>query len=165
MQLGNLLSFGALVAVLAVPAPHSGNAAPSGAAVMAAQQPAGHLVLIVQGDANELRITGAVAKAAPCGAQPQAQGAWQVRVLGPSGTLLHTQPLDLSGFDVDPAHVGRPDRAEGCVVRSTRVAMLVNVPAFAEATGIEFVCAGARKGGCTAAELDNLLHQLRENGR
>jgi hypothetical protein len=165
MQLGILLSFGALVAVLAVPVPQR-NAAHSGAPAMAApQQPAGHLVLIVQGDANELRVTGAVAKAAPCGAQPKAQGAWQVRVLGPSGTVLHTQALDLSGFDVDPAHVGRPDRGDGCVVRSTRVAMLVNVPAFAEATGIEFVCAGARKGGCTAAELDSLLHQLRENGR
>jgi hypothetical protein len=159
MQPGTLLSFGALCAVLAVSA-HRGNVAPPAAATAPLHEPTGHLVLIVQGDANELRVTGAVAKATPCGAQPKAQSNWQVRVLGPGGVVLHSQPLDLSGFDVDPDHVGRPDQAVGCVVRSTHVAMLVNVPAFANATAIEFVCGGVRKGCCPAVELDNLLRQL-----
>jgi hypothetical protein len=130
------------------------------------QQP-GHLFLIVQGDANGLRVTGAVAKGAPCGAQPKGLNSdWEVRVLGPSGSVLHTQPLDLSGFDMDPTHVGRPDQATGCVVRSTHVAMLVNVPAFAQATAIEFVCRGTGKGSCTAVELGRLLHtDSRESGR
>jgi hypothetical protein len=161
-----LLSCGVLLAALAVPIAEVVHAVPPVAAT-APQEPGGHLVLIVQGDASLLRVTGAVAKAVPCGAQPKGlTSEWELRVLGPSGAVIHSQPLDLSGFDMDPAHAGRPDRADGCVVRSTRVAMLVNVPAFAQATAIEFVCKGARKGACTAAELERLLHPLaRESGR
>lgn len=165
MQLGILLSCGVFVAALAAPTPEA--AATMTAAAVIPQQPGGHFVLIVQGDANELRVTGAVAKTTACGAQQKGlKSDWEVRVLGPSGTVLHSQPLDLSGFDMDPAHIGRPDRADGCVVRSTRVAMLVNLPAFAHATAVEFVCKGARKGACTATELQRLLHPIpRESGR
>jgi hypothetical protein len=167
MQSGTLLSCGVLVAALAVPIPGTDAAASPPAAIVLPQQPGGHLVLIVQGDARELRVTGAVAKTAPCGAQPKGLNSdWELRVLSPSGSVLHSQPLDLAAFDMDPAHAGLPDRASGCVVRSTHVAMLVSVPAFAQATIIEFAYKGTRKGTCTVAELERLLHPLsRESSR
>src|SRR5262245_4400495 len=102
MQLGILLSCGAFVAALAVPVSRADESVAKSSIATPLQEPTGHLVLIVQGDANELGVTGAVAKPAPCGAQPKGlKSDWEVRVLGPSGAVLHSQPLDLSGFDMD----------------------------------------------------------------
>ncbi|MCU0862186.1 MAG: hypothetical protein MUC36_00215 [Planctomycetes bacterium] len=99
----------------------------------------GHLVLVVEGDRNQLAITAAVAKVDPWGGAPKGLTSdWELEVLAADGTALATVPLDLSAFATGVFEQGQPLQVQGCVVRDTRIGMLVSVPAFAAAASYRF---------------------------
>ncbi len=98
----------------------------------------GHLILVVEGDATRLYVSHIAAKPAPYNPVRNSESTWSVAVIGENGSELGRFPLDLSLFDLDPAHVGQPLRVEGDVVRDTRVATLVSIPRFAEAEELVF---------------------------
>ena len=91
----------------------------------------GRYVLVVEGDRDRLTITHASAKTDPWSGVPKGlSSSWQLTVQGADGTTLATVPLDVRKFAVAAAERGRPLHVEGCIVRDTRIAMLVNVPRF-----------------------------------
>ncbi len=98
----------------------------------------GHLILIVEGDATGLYVSHITAKPDPYNPVRHSQSTWSVAVIDENGSELGRFPVDLSHFDLDPAHVGQPLRVEGDVVRDTRVATLVSIPRFAEAEELVF---------------------------
>jgi hypothetical protein len=95
------------------------------------QDPAGHLVLVITGDARALQVTAAVRKPDPFGGVPKGlKSDWSLSLRDAQGKELGSYPLDLSHFDMDPANVGKPPRVVGDTFRSTTVALPVNVPDF-----------------------------------
>ncbi|HZN41797.1 MAG TPA: hypothetical protein VFD82_23535 [Planctomycetota bacterium] len=91
----------------------------------------GHYVLVVEGDRDQLTITHASAKTDPWAGVPKGfSSTWTLTVQDERGATLATVPLDVSKFAVAAAERGRPLTVEGCVVRDSRIAMLVNVPRF-----------------------------------
>ena len=100
--------------------------------------PSGHLVLVVEGDAAELRVTHITRKQAPYNPVRGSESSWSVAVLRGDGLELGRFPVDLSKFDLNPAHIGQPRRVEGDVVWDTKVATLVNIPWFADAEQLVF---------------------------
>lgn len=124
--------------------------------------PAGHLVFVVEGDVNALRVTHAVAKPDPVGHAPKGlHSEFSVRALDASGAVLHERPLDLTKFDTDPTHVGGPDVVRGCEVLSPRIGTLVNVPALADAATWQFTRGDKVLGTLTKGELDRLVQEAR----
>jgi hypothetical protein len=108
-------------------------------AVEAAAAADGHYVLVVEGDRNALTITHANAKPDPWGGVPKGfTSEWQLTIRDAAGALLATVPLDVSPFVTSEAGQGQPVRVEGCIVRDSRIGMLVNVPRFAEAASYTF---------------------------
>lgn len=102
----------------------------------------GHLVLVVEGDRTGLSITAASAKTAPWAGVPKGLASdWRLRIRDARGGVLAELPLDVSAFAVGAGELGTL-RVEGCLVRDSRIAMLVNAPAFAAAAGYEFVRRG-----------------------
>ncbi len=97
---------------------------------------AGHLVLVIQGDARALAITHIVAKADACGLE-RAKSPHSIAVLDAAGRELAAYPLDLSAFDLDPAHAGRPPRVEGDRVIETKVVALASIPRLLDGTSLE----------------------------
>jgi hypothetical protein len=65
--------------------------------------------------------------------------------------------MDLSVFDLDPAHAGAGLRVQGCLVTDTRVATLVSVPRWAEAAAIELRHGATVLGRIAGAELQALV--------
>lgn len=108
------------------------------AGVVSRKTPAmsGHLLLVVEGDANGLRVSHITPKQDPHNPTRGPESEWSVAVLGFDGTELGRFPMDLSQFDLDPARVGQPLRVEGDVVWETQVAILVSIPYFANAEGL-----------------------------
>ncbi len=98
----------------------------------------GHLLLVVEGDANGLRVTHITPKQDPHNPTRGLDSEWSVAVLSFDGSELGRFPVDLSQFDLDPARVGQPLRVEGDVVWETQVATLVSIPYFANAEGLVF---------------------------
>jgi hypothetical protein len=97
---------------------------------------AGHYVLVVEGDRDALAITAASRKAEPwAGPAKGLASAWSLTIHDARGELLATVPLDVSPFATDGQ---RGVRVEGCVVRDSRIGMLVNAPAFAAAATYTF---------------------------
>ncbi len=143
MQLSHALGAGAALAVLgwffasATPAP----AAPP------PQEPeppvaAGHYVLVVEGDRNALTITCAAAKAAPWAGVPKGfTSDWRLAIQTARGEVLADVPLDMAPFATGANDRGV--RVEGCIVRDSRIGMLVSVPAFAAAASYTFTRPGA----------------------
>lgn len=102
----------------------------------------GHLVLVVEGDRSALTITAASAKTAPWAGVPKGLTSdWRLRIRDARGAALAELPLDVTAFAVGAAETGTL-RVEGCIVRDSRIAMLVNAPAFAQAASYEFVRRG-----------------------
>lgn len=98
----------------------------------------GHLLLVVEGDANSLVVSHITSKQDPYNPTRGFASEWSVAVLGSDGSELGRFPVDLSRFDLDPARVGQPLRVEGDVVWETRVATLVSIPYFPDAEGLVF---------------------------
>jgi hypothetical protein len=114
----------------------STNAPPGPATPPSAQ---GHYALVVEGDRDRLTITHGNAKADAWAGVPKGfTSAWTLTVLGAGGEPLAEVPLDVSPFDVGQDRKGGPVQVEGCIVRDPKVAMLVNVPRFAEASAYVF---------------------------
>jgi hypothetical protein len=100
----------------------------------------GHYTLVVEGDRNALAITTAVWKEAPwAGVATGFASKWQLRILAADGALLAAVPLDVSSFATGLHEVGKAPTVTGCVVRDSKIGILVNVPAFAAAHAYQFV--------------------------
>ncbi len=104
--------------------------------VGAPPEPQGHLILQVEGDARALAVVRITPKPDPCG-RAVFQSEFQAVVRDVAGAELGSVPIDMRGFDMDPAHVGNGIRVEGCALTDTRVAMLVSVPRWPNAGSIE----------------------------
>ena len=88
-------------------------------------------MLVVEGDRDQLAITHASAKPDPWAGVPKGfSSRWTLTVKDERGATLAEVPLDVSKFAVGAAEKGRPLRVEGCIVRDSHIAMLVNVPRF-----------------------------------
>lgn len=99
----------------------------------------GHYVLVVEGDRNSLAVTFASKKSSPWAGAPKAfQSNWRVSVLDVQGQELANVPLDVRPFATDARSVGKPLHVNGCVVVDSKIGMLVNVPAFANAASYTF---------------------------
>ena len=120
--------------------------------------PTGHLVLVVEGDVSALRVTAAVGKADDWGGVPVGLASDFALVgLDAQGEEVLHVPIDLSAFDTDPAHIGAPTVVQGCIVRSPRIGVLVNVPADDRIQDYAIRHIGATIGAATAADIAALL--------
>jgi len=132
MQPSHLLGFGALLAglwLLSVANGPSTGGAPSVPPLPPVAN--GHYVLVVEGDRDQLSITHASPKPDPWAGVPKGfSSKWTLTVQDAGGATLAEVPLDLSKFAVAAAEKGRPLKVEGCIVRDSHIAMLVNVPRF-----------------------------------
>ncbi len=135
--LGALTAFAVGGSFFAIGSHDSGPGAPPAVIAPPPTPPAtadGHFVLVVEGDRNALTIGHAQHKVAPWAGVPKGLTSnWLLAIRGDRGELLAEVPLDVSHFAVGAAEQGTL-QVEGCVVRNSRIAMLVNVPAFATAT-------------------------------
>jgi hypothetical protein len=121
-------------------------------------QPAGHLVLVVTGDARQLQIEAAVRKPDPFGGVPKGLiSQYRLSIRDGKGVELGSYPLDLSHFDLDPANAGKPLRVTGCTFRSTTVALPVSVPDFPQAASIVILSGERQLGATSGAALQALL--------
>jgi hypothetical protein len=122
------------------------------------QDPAGHLVLVVEGNVGLLRVTGAVAKADAWGGVPKGLASDFALVgLDAKDAQVVRVPIDLSAFDTDPAHVGAPTVVTGCIVRSPDIGVLVNVPADDRIARWTIRRDDAQIGEATALDIATLL--------
>jgi hypothetical protein len=100
----------------------------------------GHYVLVIEGDRNGLAVTFASKKAAPWAGIPKGFASnWTVSIRDASDRELANVPLDVSAFATDARSLGKPVRVQGCVIVDSKIGMLLNVPAFAEAANYVFV--------------------------
>lgn len=165
MNLASALGCSAALAALIVtlaPRPLS----PATPATVATQDPVaaarGHLILIVQGNVQQLAITHAVAKTDPWGGAPKGlQSAFAVRLLGADDEELLTVPVDLSRFDTDPAHIGQKARVQGCEIRNSAIALSINVPRLATVRRYEFTRDGKPIGSTDAATVLRQIGEVR----
>lgn len=121
-------------------------------------EPTGHYVLVVEGNVKALRVSAAVAKDTPAGgpARPK-PSEFRLSVRDGAGNELVSVPMDLSAFDLDPANIGKPPKVTGCIVKSTQVGVLLNVPRFAEAANYVILRGEAQLGTLDAQGLRTLL--------
>jgi len=162
--------FGAVVLTAALPLLVVGTAAPSEASAAApipgapaaaqtpstpsipaarpggAQPPQGHVLLVVSGDAAALAVDHAVRKPDPWHSTQRLDSPFRLRVFAKDGALLGSYPMDLSAFDLDPAHRGNGLRVEGCKVVDTRVHALIAIPHHPDGHRVEFVRLGKQGG-------------------
>ena len=141
MQLTHLLGASVLLAGLGLvlAARDDGSASTP---VLPPQQPAanGHFVLVVEGDRDRLSVTAASHKQDPWAGVPKGfTSTWTLSIRDAAGAELANVPLDLSKFDLDPARKGQPLKVQGCIVKDPHVAMLTNVPCFANAATYTFL--------------------------
>ncbi|MEO6596440.1 MAG: hypothetical protein ABIP94_16945 [Planctomycetota bacterium] len=102
--------------------------------------PNGHYVLVVEGDRDQLNITHASAKPAPWAGVPVGfTSDWTLTIRDARGELLAEVPLDVTSFATSALEKGQPLQVQGCIVRDSHIAMLVNVPRFDEAASYTFV--------------------------
>ncbi|MFY9343455.1 MAG: hypothetical protein WAT39_13245 [Planctomycetota bacterium] len=114
----------------------------------------GHYVLVVEGDREALAITRAVRKAEPWAGVPKGlQSAWTLAIRDARGELLADVPLDVSVFATE-ADARGSTRVEGCLVKTGRLGLLVNVPAFANAASYTFTRPGDGIGRIVLGTVD-----------
>lgn len=140
----------------AAPTPtHAATASAPAAAASATAD--GHLVLIVQGDRDQLAIAGAVPKTDPWAGVPKGMTSdWRLEIRAADQSLLASVPLDVTPFATDPQAQHRPLRVEGCLVIDSRIAMLVNAPHFAEAASYTFHRGNVLLGTTSAEQVAKL---------
>ena len=163
MQLTHLLGASALLAGLGlVLAPRD-----DGSASVPTQPPQppeanGHFALVVEGDRDQLSVTAASHKQDPWAGVPKGfSSTWALSIRDAAGAELANVPLDLSKFDLDPAHKGKPLRVQGCIVKDSHIAMLANVPSFPNAATYVFLRAETVIGTVEGAT----VRQLAGGGR
>lgn len=123
---------------------------------------AGHDVLVVQGDRDELSITFASHKTDPWGGVAKdLRSDWRLRIHDAKGELLVDVPLDMTPFATGAADKGKARRVEGCIVTDAQIGMLVNAPTFATAATYTFVRGEVVIGRVAAAD----VRQLTAGGR
>ena len=126
----------------------------------------GHYVLVVEGDRDRLTITHASAKTDPWAGVPKGlSSTWTLSVHDARGTTLATVPLDMRRFAIGAAERGRPVQVEGCVVRDSRIAMLVNVPRFDAAATYTLTRTDGDKAHVLGIATAAHVHDLAEGGR
>jgi hypothetical protein len=103
---------------------HAAQAAPG----ISPHEPIGHLILLVEGDVGDLRITEIIAKESEFDARRDSDSPYSVDLMDGLGRIIVSQPLDLAHFDLDPDRLGEPMRVDGDVYRESRITTLVNVP-------------------------------------
>lgn len=124
--------------------------------------PAGHLVLVVEGDVRSLSITHAAAKPASWGGGVKGlKSPFMLRLLDAKGAELLAIPVDLSAFDTDPTRIGKPLVVQGCVVRDWRIGTLLNVPDLPQVSRYVFTRDGVEIGATSAATVARLLGESR----
>lgn len=141
MQVSQLLGAGVAFAALGLYlSADRGSGTSAAGAPPEAPQAVGHYALVVEGDRDGLHITAAVAKADPWAGVPKGfLSTWSLSIRDAKGDELASVPLDLSKFDLSPQAKGLPRTAQGCIVIDSHVAMLANVPAFADAASYTFL--------------------------
>ncbi len=153
-----------VVAALALQArsDRTASAAPDAAAAAATPAaPAGHYVLVVEGDRDGLGVTFARTKQAPWAGAPKGLvSSWRLAVLAADGSTLADVPLDVRRFATDAASQGKPVTVRGCVVVDSRIGMLVSVPRFANAARYRFTRTSERGVETNLGEV--LASQVRE---
>jgi hypothetical protein len=117
----------------------------------------GHLILQTEGDARALDVTRITVKPDPFGHLAGVQSEFAIELRDAAGRLLGSYPLELDRFDMDPAHVGRDLRVEGCVIVDTRVAALVNVPDFVAAAELRILRGAQVLGRVEPARLARMV--------
>lgn len=118
---------------------------------------AGHFAFVVEGDRDQLTITHASAKPDPWAGVPKGfTSDWALSIRDQRGAELARVPLDLSKFDLSPQGKGKPRQVEGCIVHDSRVAMLANAPAFADAASYVFLRGETLVGAVDAAAVQKL---------
>lgn len=128
----------------------------AGSGVRPPPEAKGHWVVLVEGDARALGATALVTKPDPFGGSTVASDA-AIVVRDAEGRELGSYPLDLSHFDLDPAHVGLATRVDGCAVRETKVSVLATLPAVPGAATLEFRRGERLLGGVDAEHFAKLL--------
>lgn len=142
-------------------------AADAAAATPTTSAPAGHYVLVVEGDRDGLDVTFARTKQAPWAGAPKGLvSSWRLDVLAADGSALAEVPLDVRRFATDAASQGKPASVRGCVVVESRVGMLVSVPRFAGAARYRFTRSDERGvvtnlGEVPASRVRELAEDLR----
>ena len=121
--------------------------------------PNGHLILLIEGDARGLRVTHITAKQDAYNPVHGVTTPYRVVVHDKNHKVLGRYPLDLSRFDLDPKNVGKPLRVEGCEVIDTKVAMLTNIPWFANASFLEIERNGVSVGEMLPDDYQRLVEQ------
>jgi hypothetical protein len=153
-----------VVAALALQArsDRTASAAPDAAAAATTPAaPAGHYVLVVEGDRDGLDVTFARTKQAPWAGAPKGLvSSWRLAVLAADGSTLADVPLDVRRFATDAASQGKPVTVRGCVVVDSRIGMLVSVPRFANAARYRFTRTSERGVETNLGEV--LASQVRE---
>ena len=141
MQSSHLLAAGALLAGLGlVLAPRDDGTAAAPIVPPPPPEANGHFALVVEGDRDRLTVTAANHKQDPWAGVPKGfSSTWTLSIRDAAGQELASVPLDLSKFDLDPAHKGKPLRVQGCIVKDSRIAMLANVPSFPNAASYTFL--------------------------
>ena len=140
MQLSHLLGAGVVLASLALVFSGRDGAGASTTTPLPEQpEAAGHFVLVVEGDRDQLAVTHASHKADPWAGVPKGLlSDWTLSIRDAAGAELAVVPLDVSKFDLDPLRKGQPLRVQGCIVQDPHIVMLANVPCFAQAASYTF---------------------------
>ncbi len=118
--------------------------------------PRGHLILLIEGDARGLRVTHVTAKKDPYN-PVDGKASHEIVIYDTTARVLGRYPLDLSKFDLDPAHVGKPLRVEGCEVIDTKVVMLASIPWLPNAAALEIEKGAVPVGGAVSADYARLV--------
>ncbi len=85
-------------------------------------------ILLIEGEAASLTVTRATQKNFAFRAPRKLESEYRIRLVDALGKTLHTVPLDLSNFCLDPAHKGQKPHVRGDVVFDHKVSINVKVP-------------------------------------
>lgn len=125
----------------------------------------GHLILVVEGDANGLSVTHITTKEEPYSPSRLPDSDWSLSVRRADGVELGRFPVDVSRFDLSAARVGQGLRVDGDVVWDTRVATLVSIPRFAGAAELVFHRQGRRIGTVQSEDYTRMVDAQSDRDR
>ena len=162
--LASILGIGAVIATYQatqdepVPGPSAPVTTLEARPPSAARRDFGHLILQVEGDANRLSVTRVTPKKSSYN-RTSRPSPFSIDLLDAAGQTLGSYPLDLSMFDLRPTRAGKPLQVQGCEVRDSRVAVLANIPYFANATALRILHGGRTLGLLDSTTYEQLIAQ------